>query len=464
MSPIKRVLREHQKAAMRYALSTSRIALFMDMRLGKTLVAVRRMKLAKPRNLELGLRVLIVAPHSALGSWENECMLEGISVAWLTGAKKARQHNLREAMNKTPASGPVFCLINKEGYMALPEIAKPDWDGVILDESTFAKNPKARVTKFFLKHFRDVPKRIILTGTPCPEKESNYYCQLKFLFDTPFGCPSYWSFMQEFMEPSPFGYGWDMKPGASSAIRRMVGKHCFVLQRKDAGLAEVKIRERREFAMPVKLRKAYEEAEDSFKITYDDIELRTKWIGAKWQWLRQMAGGFIDGKLVWNDKIDALKELAKGELARDQIVIWCMYNDEVMAISKALKGSKHMTGATKPETRRKIVREFQSGALRILVLQQAVGQMGMDLSASDTAIYYSTPPGFLARAQTEDRIVSVEKAARKTPLLYLDFVTVNTVDEDVQEILKDKKARTDISLSRALQAAMKARIGWTRNL
>ena len=97
---------------------------------------------------------------------------------------------------------------------------------------------------------------------------------------------------------------------------------------------------------------------------------------------------------------------------------------------------------------------FQRKEVRVLVLQQATAQTGVDLSAADTAIYFSTPPGQMARVQTEDRILSLKKSS---PLLYVDLVVKGSVDEDVMELLAEKKALSDLSLGRALAAKMRER-------
>lgn len=80
--------------------------------------------------------------------------------------------------------------------------------------------------------------------------------------------------------------------------------------------------------------------------------------------------------------------------------------------------------------------------------------MGMRLDAADTAIYYSEPCSFLARQQTEDRIVSV---AKKAPLLYLFLSVRDSVDEDIHFVLSQKAYRSDLTLTRALREAMRCR-------
>ncbi len=470
-----RAFRKHQRDAFRYALSVDHPALFMEMRLGKTLVCLRRLAMRAPRSPARGLRVLVVAPGSALGSWEREAALEGWDSTTLRATKKIRRAALRSAF--LPARGcacgdaragtrararRALYLLNKEAWRVVPEIgddALCPWDAVVVDESTSLKNPAAKVTRFFLKAFRKTPSRWILTGTPCPEGEEEYFCQIAFLRGGAFGFTSFWGFRQHYMEPDPRGYGWHLKPGAADHLRRVVGQTCLVMRRKDVGMDRVKIRERREIEMPESIRATYNkmELEMTSAATGTDAQF-TKWWPVTWGWMRQLCGGFLQGSLAWRGKIDALLELLRGELARDQVVVWCSYNAEVHLVRDELTRlgipSAWWTGVVPPavrETRRKL---FANGRYRVLVVQEATAQTGMDLSAADAAIYYSTPAGAMARSQTEDRILSLSKHG---PLLYVDLVVKASVDEDVLAQLERKAATSDLSLSRALFAAARAR-------
>lgn len=441
----------HQKRLMGYALREVHPALFAEMRLGKTLVALRRCAMYDPRDPRLGVRVLVAAPTSALGSWKREAEEEEWLAFDLTGERKARAAELEEAfLLADDCPRPGVCLVNKEGWIALPKIAEGPWDAVIADESTFLKNPTARVTKFFCKNFREVPHRWILTGTPCPEGEHEYFCQLQFLRGGAFGFQKFWDFRAHYMEPHPAGFGWVLKPGAPDHLRRVVGRTCCVMRRKDAKMDRQKVYERREIELPKEARKRYDEIEAKMA----DGDRTTKWEPVKWNWLRQLCGGFADGQMIWDGKIRELVELLKTELAKEQIVVWCSYHQEVREIAHVLRGSAWWTGETAPGAREVLRKAFQAGEICVLVLQQATAQTGCDLSAADTAIYFSTPPGYMARVQTEDRILSLKKAG---PLLYVDLVVKNSVDEDVLELLQAKKELSDLSLSRALEAAMRKR-------
>ena len=409
-------------------------ALFMRMRLGKTLVAIRRILAYRP--LGERLRVLVVAPTSALGDWRRELLLEGRrDVTLLLGTRKQRLALLAE--------GHEWYLFNKEGHRALPEVAGVNWDAVVIDESTFIKNPRAKVSKFYSNNFRDVPHRWILTGTPNPESDMDMFEQFRWLDGgNTFGARNFWQFRTKYCVQDTWNpYEYYIRPDVHKALKERIGKRAFILDRKDVGLDNERVYQRRVLTMPKELRKASDEAERNFVLEYDGKEVgKTIHKIVTYTWLRQMCGGFVDEKPVWDGKVAELRSLLEGELAREPVVVWFAYNQELRACLEALQKFKPLGvwGELAPETRFEIFRKFQTGERRVLLMQIKCGTYGVDLAAASTAIYFSSPLASIERRQTEDRIASVEN---KGPLLFIDLLAEDSVDEDIYEALKTKKLK-----------------------
>jgi SNF2 family DNA or RNA helicase len=451
-----RPYRKHQHGMFRYTLNTRHPALFVEMRLGKCLVTIRRVKLYKPLSAELGLKVLVVAPNAAIGSWEQELTLEGESFTVVTGTKQQRIGAFVKPVR--------WYLCNKEMFLHLPEFAKVwNWDAVIVDESTFIKNPKAKVTQFFLRNFRDCPHRWVLAGIPNPETDLELWPQLAFLDGRAFGSRNFWDFRARNFKPDISGYEWLPRPGVASTIRRTLGSRAYILRRRDAGVESEKNHIIRELELPPELRKNYDHLEKYFELPTGET---TIWSMVKYNWLRRMCGGFLGNvsepdtkaELVWDGKIQELRRLLVEDLRDEQVVVWFHYNEELHRVQQTLDEvgitNTKLTGNTSRESREERRRLWMKGRYRVILVQQAVAQMGMDLSAADTAIYYSQTPSYLASQQTADRILSLSK---NTSLLYLYLVVKNTVDSDLYRALKDKKWTSDMTLSRALKIAMESR-------
>lgn len=449
---MKRRLRVSQKLAFPYVLRTQHPATWLEMRLGKCLLAIRRSKMYIPQNRKDGLLILIVAPNSALGSWETELELEGESdVVFLQGTKEQRQKLLAEKHK--------WNLINKEGHRALPEIADVRWDSLIVDESTFIKNPTSKVTKFFTKNFRDVPHRWSLTGCPNPQGDLDLFEQLRFLYGEAFGCRNFWQFRAKFFEPARYGYGWQPKLDSQTKIKTWLAEHVFILHRKDVNSDVPKVYEQRTLTLPRKLRKTYDELEADFLLEVSGEEVkRTKYAPVAFQWMRQLCGGFINEELVWDGKLKVLVSLLSGELANEPVVIWFSYNKALHAAYQYLLkhdiSCRWAAGVTKPADRRKFERDFAKGKFRVALLQTKIAETGFNLSVSDTAIYHSVPLGTQARVQTEDRILAVDKPG---PLLIIDLIVKDSVDDAVLETLTDKRFKGHWTLRRVFQLIQKRR-------
>lgn len=439
---MKRSLRPHQLKAFEYTLRQKHPALFMDMRLGKTLVAIRRINL-----YESASKILIVAPYSAFDSWIAELKKEAEPEPVLLRGTQAERLDLLSQNMK-------WYLFNHEGWRYLKEVGRMPWDCVVIDESTSIRNPQAKITQFYLKHFRKVAHRWILTGTPAPENDLEFWTQLAFLDGKAFGFSNFWNFRIEMFQPDFSGYGWTGKTGTAKKIQQTLGRRCFIQRREDVGLGKEQIVQSRSVEMPKKIRKIYAGVETNFELG----EKRTLWQTTKYQWLRQLCGGFAEDEQLWSGKEDELVNLLKSELAHDPVVVWYVYNAELEASFKRLKKEKiscqKIRGSTSVPDRLTAIRDFQKGKFRVFLIQQKIGQMGMDLSRADTAIYFSQPIPHLDHGQTKDRILSLDK---NSPLLYIYLTVKDSVDVDVYDSAAVKGLKSSNMLSAALRSGIAQR-------
>lgn len=449
-----RALRSYQQPALRYCQRTPCPALFMEMRLGKTLVTIRCLQ-----QLPHG-PILVVGPNSALGSWTDELALEGETpVVSLQGASRPRRLKLLFEGRRLTA-GRQWYLINQEGHLALPELCAVPWQAVVLDESTFIANPKAKVSRFFTRRFRRVPHRWALTGMPTPENDLQLVQQLIWLDGECLGFKDYWRFRAKCAEPGVFGHRWHLKQDAKADLRALVLRRCHLLTWREAGVKVKKIREYRRLQMPPRLENAYLAAEGDYILEYEGHPTqKTIWGLKRYVWLRRLAGGFVGTDLVWDGKVQEVRRLLTGELAHESVVVWFTFNAELRAVSNALADARKphgvLVGDTPLEERELLRKRFQGGTLPVLLLQCEVAKLGMTLDTAGAAIYYSEPFGLLGRRQTEDRTISV---ADRRGVLYVHVLTEGTVDVDIHEANRAKYYRSRLSLSTRLRRLLLERI------
>jgi len=442
-----RTLLPYQKEALDWAKKESRIALFMEMRLGKTLIAIR-WALSQMHPIKPG-RILVVAPLSVLPTWKEELQKENYPsnlTFTLTGAKKRRL----EMVDSSPQG---FFLINYEGLRVLPELTLKQWDCIILDESTRIRNPKALITKTLLTRSEHIPSKAILSGLPAPESPLDYFTQFQFLHTSFMQCYNYWQFRKRYF--ALYGFDWIARPGILGEIKRNVHEKSFVLTRKQVSIGSRKVYEKRYVDMTPKQKKIYNQVEKEFaySIKERNISESTKWIPVKFSWMTRIAGGFSpDGTLLSLAKAREIESLFKGELKQEQVIIWFKHNQELHAVGKYLleKGISTLpiTGETNLAVREHYISLFKRRKVKGLCVQLKCGKYGVDWSNASTSIYYSNSYDMEDRAQSEDRIVHPIKTE---PLLYIDLVTKDTIDEDVIMALRDKNASSRYFMTNMLR-------------
>lgn len=435
----RRVPKPHQRYALRWGRELDRVGWFLEMRLGKSLIAARWL-LAKKDPWP----ALIIAPLSVLPVWQDELAAEGTASVLLRGSAEERLRLAEEASRS-------FCLMNPQGlyspgHRTLRGKVKPvpslvalyPWRSVIVDESTCLKNPKAvtsRVASFAFKH---AIYKACLSGLPNPKSLLDFFQQMLFLHESFLGCENYWRFRdRHFIQLDPFGSKWAPKKGFAVAMKEHLKLTCHFLTRKEAGLGNEKVFERRYISLPQKVRRAYNNAEKHFELG----DTLTQWTFEVRNWLSQMCGGRSKGQpdLHHNAKLNELLELLTGELEGQSVVVWARYRREITAIRDAIRSQgitcSTYTGSTPVEKRGIRTQEFQDGKLQVLVVQQQTGKFGLNLSRSSTSIYFSLLDDPEAFAQSLDRLEHLEK---KEPLLYLFLLAQDTIDEDRYQSLREQ--------------------------
>lgn len=441
----KRRLRKYQVDALRWSDSVSHPGFFIDMRMGKCLLMIRRVQ-----RWGVTGNILVVAPYPSFDGWQKDLRLDGLPPAVeLMGSKKQRL----EKLHWKELGEQHWFLINKEGHRSLPEIRHFDWEVVIIDESRYIANPLSAMSKFYVNQFRDVRHRVILTGTPDYKEKLDYYQQLRFLDYNILPYKNYWHFRTEAF--NHFGYSFSIKKKHRDILASALKKNTYLLKRSDCDIGRKKVHEVRMLQLPRDVRKVYRQVEDEFILETKKNFSSTLFSTVSHIWLMRLCGGFIDNKLTWKGKYNELLNLLKYELDREFVVILFRFKEEIRGVSKKLKedGFKSVIeyhGDIKRETRRQILRDFNSGKHAIILGQPNSFSHGTDLSRATCLIYYSQPNGKEIRDQSEDRLVTMSD--EKT-VLVIDLIVKDTVDEDARNQHQDNLTARQAFEKRVKKAA-----------
>lgn len=430
-----RPLLKHQDGGVEYFLSTDSPALLWEMRLGKTLVAVRGTIARKD-----SIRNLVNAPINAMSSWEKELYLEDeIYVKAYACSSKERATAIDKALSYGKR---VWVLVNFEGYRHLKQIADIPWDSVIVDESVKLKNPQAQVSQLFAEKFRNVKYRAILSGLVAPESELDLFQQFKFLHGQFMSKQGYYSFRNTYFDQSPDGYSYLPKKGIKEEIKKIVHAKSNVLRRHQAGLNKKKVYSIRKVRMNAEQKKLYSQVSKDFAYEFRGLESdETIWATEKAIWMARIAGGFSpDGKTcISTAKPDEILYLLQNDLKGEKIVIWYRFVAELLFDLEYFKKNgikcSNMHGGMFQKQKDFNEREFQAGKSQLMLCMERLGDKAKDFSIASTAIYRSNEFSGDMRGQSEDRILHPLK---NDALLYIDLIAEDTSDEKGLEIVQGK--------------------------
>lgn len=436
----------HQQQALQWARGKDRLAFFHEMRLGKTLTTIWWLQ-----KVSAAERILVVGPLSTLPSWQEELTAEGEVSTLLLGDSNQR---LAAASETSRSKQRRWFLLNHEATIvrgaktfgsdpkprAIPSpVLQLPWNAVVLDESARIRNPKALQSRALCEACTNVRYKACLSGLPNPTSLLDFFQQMKFLFGSFMGCNNFWAFRDTYFAPDWSGYSWNPKRGVEDKIRRALRELCHFLSRKQVGLANKKVFETRTVHLPQKSREAYDRAEHDFAI---EGYQQTNWTLVVRQWLSGICGGrpkHLPKTCHHNAKLNELLELLEGELKGEQVVVWFRHRAELVAVTKKVREAglrvRCIYGDTPVMLRKMYRRKFVLHKLDVLCLQMQTGKYGIDLSTSNTAIYYSMTDDPEDFAQSMERI---EHPKKKAILLYLVLLAADTIDEDRYKALREK--------------------------
>jgi SNF2 family DNA or RNA helicase len=452
--PKYRSLLPHQEECLQaYLPEKDHAAFFMQMRLGKTLTAIRWV-----RTILSGVRtILVVCPLTVGEAWERELGLEYEQfISDFQTTKNQRLENLNRVFSADRKQR-IWLLTNYEALLAmaprkedhkrhkrssreLPVIAKLPWDVVLLDESVNIKSPDSITSNICCEGFRQVRHRGILTGFPSPEGLLDLYQQFRFLHDEFMGCRSYWEYRNKYFYKA--GFKWQPKTGVRQKIKSEIHKLAFIKTRGQCNMGSEKVYQTRYISLTREQLKLTRQIEETFGyITADGATTTTKWNTVKYVWLQRIAGGFSpEGKLLSDRKSREILNLLRTELYGEKVIVWFKFLDELALVNEILSRAKIpctiIRGEEPYPVRRERIKALRSGEVRVLLVMEKCAKYGSDLSTSDTAIYYSNEESGNVRTQSEDRIIHPSKTQ---PVLLIDLVSRGTVDEDKLKAVRDKK-------------------------
>ena len=444
---------EYQQYATDFIIKNPTAAVFLEMGLGKSVIALTAILELCLERFEIS-RVLVIAPlRVARDTWPAEIQkwdhLKDLTYSVAVGTANERRAALRQ---KT-----FVHIINRENVQWLIEDSGIPWqyDMVVIDELSSFKSHQSKRFKSLMKVRPGVRRMVGLTGTPSSNGLMDLWSEFRVLdmgkrlgrFIT--------HYREQFFEPDRHNgmqvFSYRPRAGAEREIYRRIGDITISMRSADY----LKMPECVMNTVPVKLDsteyEVYEEMESKMVTELDGVEIDAVNAAALTGKLCQLANGAIytpDGNTVFfhERKLDALEDLIEGANGKPVLVAY-WYKHDLARIQerfkvRELKSSKDIT-------------DWNAGKIPVAVIHPASAGHGLNLQAGgSTLIWFGLTWSLELYQQTNARLWRQGQQAETIVIHHI--ITRGTVDEDVMQSLSEKD-RSQAALMRAVRARVEAR-------
>lgn len=454
--PIKATPYAHQQAAFDFACrkfgllpsgSRSRgIGLLFEMGCGKTITAIAIAGIL----YQFGLvnRVLVVAPLSILGVWQEE-FASFAAFPYTLSVLKGSSDKKRQQLKQARGEGLHVVIVNYESARILEkELLRYDADLIIADEGHKIKEGRSRQSKVMHALGDRASYKLLLTGTLIANKEQDVFSEYRFINSSIFGT-SFYRFRNTYFDMVGFGghvprfRQWmmdDFLKKIHSIAYRVTKAECLDLP------------EITEEVIPVTLEpaamKIYRELQkDSFaELAGGEVSVMN--VLTKLLRLSQVTGGHITdddaGKhRISTAKLDALADILDSAMEQGQkLVVMARFLPELDDIENLLQKKKIgyacIRGGVKDRAGE--IKRFQTDdSCRVFIGQIAAAGLGITLTAASTMVFYSLDYSMSNFDQAKAR---VHRVGQKNCCHYIYLACVGTVD---RKILRSLREKTDLA-------------------
>lgn len=438
-------LMPHQRRAVALANVHDRYGFYYDTRTGKT-----------PLSLQIINNDIKLNPDH---KWLIICPLILINNAWLIDAEKffpeLQMQSLHAAtkakrLEAFKRNANVY-LINCESFEKyIEEIDKLGIYGAFVDESSKMKSHSSKFSKAAVAFSFKMKRWYLLSGTPAPNCEAEYYMQLRSL--DPYCVPaSYTQFELKYFNNLSYNPQYkvlSLKQEKADDLKKLIARYAVYVDK-----ADVLNLPGREFIdcdipMPDNLMKEYKLMKNKLYLelvkgteNLEDMIMVESEV-AKVNKLRQISSGFIyneDGQATLLDmyKFNYLLELLN-KLGDEQVLIFANYRYEFEVI-KELLGSKCLiiNGTVLAQEKDNAVQAFMNKSIQYLVVNPASLSMGVTLTNAHLCIYFSMDYSYERFYQSRDRIYA-DKSKQPYKCMYYFIQTEGTVDMLIREVVEGK--------------------------
>lgn len=446
----------YQQYCIDRLVADPRIALFLDMGLGKTIITLSAIYQLKYSRFAVR-KVLIIAPKKvAEATWQREAAKwDGVHILRMQTVLGTRARRLK-ALN-TPAD---IYIINRENVPWLVEHYRNDWpfDMVVVDESSSFKNPRAKRFKALSYMYPHIKRTVLLTGTPSPNGIIDLWSQI-YLLDRGERLGSTFSgFRNRYFTPGERSrdiiYTYDPKDGAEDAIMSAIGDIAVSMKAADYLQLPPVVEDTIPVVLDAKARKAYDTMERTMvlELLQSGAQITAASAAALSNKLQQLANGAVYNEehkphAVHDCKIEAFMELIE-QLSGKSALVFYNFQHDLARIVEALRQTnlrvRVLRGAEDELT-------WNHGEVDILLAHPASAAYGLNLQdGGNHVVWYGLNWSLELYQQANKRL---HRQGQTQTVIVHHLVCTDTRDEDILHALGMKERAQEFVLE-----SLKARI------
>ena len=449
---------QHQNQMLDHANSRKHSLIYAGMGTGKTLFALTWLRQFK------GL-TLVIAPKPALVAWRDDLAEFYPDQTALILEKGTSKQKIGFILEAWKANKPLIIIVNYETARLLP-LARYPFEAVILDEGHRIGHYNSKQTLALTRMLADVPRKIIMTGTPYNDGYERLYSMVRFFHPKQparnnahplcavFG--HYNDFLDNFCYTYELSRGVRVINGYKNLDHLAYDIETYTLQIKAADVLDLPAIVERVYTVPLMgpVKKAYRSLDKESAIDLSQFEggpirenakvempngdiLLVSHLLTKIIRLQQLA---TCGLMVSDDgqevifggiekRLDTLKMLV--DSIQEPLVIFTRFKRDVILIRNAIKENVHMlTGAADSHD------EWRRGKGRILIANIGAGSEGVRLERAHHMIFWSVGYSNTQFEQAKARIIRAGQLSKTVWLHYI--VSEDTIDETIYKTLNGK--------------------------
>ena len=424
---------KYQEEAINKIIEIDRCGLFLDMGLGKTVIALTAINDLMFNHFDIA-KVLIIAPLKVaedtwikeLSKWDH---LHNLTMSLVLGDKAKRIKALETRAD--------IYVINRENVSWLVTYLGRDWDFdmIVIDELSSFKNPTSNRFMSLRKVIRKSVRVVGLTGTPNPNGFIDLWSQIYLLDSGDRLGKTLTSYRNEFFIPdkrdSQRVFTYKLKDGSSELIKNKVSDICISMKAEDYLDLPDKIFINQKISL--KNRQVYEEFEKEFYFEFTrDFEINAVSKSVLINKLLQLTNGAVYGDtgdyfIVHNEKLDKLEEIVESTLD-SPILCFYQYRHDLDRILERFHFAKELSQDN--------VDDWNKGKIKLLLTHPSSSAYGLNLQdGGNVIVWFGLPWNLELYQQANARLY---RQGQIHNVIIHHLICNNTVEERVLEALQRK--------------------------